>query len=135
MEHLSRCKTSISFISCVKAGGNSPSSYVAQRSYGRCGGRVHGCMSLYLLSVWYPANPRTGLPFIMSCHAFSRVGEQGQVKQCCVAGGHIWRFCMSRLFWKHGDAPGCRCIAGGRMRRFYVSRQFGTSVMHLNAVA
>ena len=55
-------------------------------------------MNLYLLSVWDPANPRTGLPFIMSCHAFSRVGEQGQVKQCCIAGGHIWRFCMSRLF-------------------------------------
>ena len=36
-------------------------------------------MSLYLLSVWDPANPRTGLPFIMSCHAFSKVSEQGQV--------------------------------------------------------
>ena len=29
-------------------GGNSPSSYVAQRSYGRCGGWVHGSMNLYL---------------------------------------------------------------------------------------
>ena len=57
-------------------GGNSPSSYVAQRSYGRCGGRVHGRMNLYLLSVWDPANPRTGMPFIMSCHAFSRVGNK-----------------------------------------------------------
>ena len=60
----------------VSAGGNSPSSYVAERSYGRCGGRVHGRVNLYLLSVWDPANPRTGLPFIMSCHAFSRVGSK-----------------------------------------------------------
>jgi len=36
--------------------GNSPFAYVAQRSYGRCGGRVHGRMNLYLLSVWDPAN-------------------------------------------------------------------------------
>ena len=63
-------------------GGNSPFSYVAQRSYGRCGGRVHGRMNLYLLSVWDPANPRTGLPFIMSCHAFSRVGNK-------VIQGHV----------------------------------------------
>ena len=74
VEHLNRCKTSISFISCVKAGGNSPSSYVAQRSYGRCGGRVHGRMNLCLLSVWDPANPRTGLPFIMSCHVMRFLG-------------------------------------------------------------
>ena len=60
----------------ISRGGNSPSSYVAQRSYGRCGGRVHGRMNQYLLSVWDPANPRTGLPFIMSCHAFSRVGSK-----------------------------------------------------------
>ena len=32
-----------------KQGGNGPSSYVAQRSYGRCGGRAHGRMNLYLL--------------------------------------------------------------------------------------
>ena len=31
-------------------GGNSPSSHVAQRSYGRCGGRAHGRMNLYLQS-------------------------------------------------------------------------------------
>ena len=64
------------WIKGYQQGGNSPSSYVAQRSYGRCGGRVHGRMNLYLLSVWDPANPRTGLPFIMSCHAFSRVGSK-----------------------------------------------------------
>ena len=61
--------------------GNSPFAYVAQRSYGRCGGRVHGRMNLFLLSVRDPANPRTGLPFIMSCHAFSKVSEQGQVAE------------------------------------------------------
>ena len=64
------------WIKGYQQGGNSPSSYVAQRSYGRCGGRVHGRMNLYLLSVWDPANPRTGLPLIMSCHAFSRVGNK-----------------------------------------------------------
>ena len=63
------------WIKGYQQGGNSPSSYVAQRSYGS-GGRVHGRMNLYLLSVWDPANPRTGLPFIMSCHAFSRVGSK-----------------------------------------------------------
>ena len=57
--------------------GQPMNAYVlAERSYGRCGGRVHGRMNLYLLSVWDPANPRTGLPFIMSCHAFSRVGSK-----------------------------------------------------------
>ena len=34
------------------AGGNSPSSYVAQRSYGRCGGWVHGRMNLYLQYIY-----------------------------------------------------------------------------------
>ena len=38
-------------------------------------------MNLFLLSVRDPANPRTGLPFIMSCHAFSKVSEQGQVAE------------------------------------------------------
>ena len=58
----------------VKQGGNTPFSYVARRSYGRCGGRVRGCMNLYLLSVWDPANPKTGLPFIMSCHVMHFLG-------------------------------------------------------------
>jgi hypothetical protein len=78
-----KCSKPWFFLVCVEnpqskgqQGGNSPFSYVAQRSYGRCGGRVHGRMNLYLLSVWDPANPRTGLPFIMSCHAFSRVGNK-----------------------------------------------------------
>ena len=34
-------------------GGNSPSSYVAQWSYGRCGGWVHGRMHLYLHYILY----------------------------------------------------------------------------------
>ena len=53
-------------------------------------------MSLYLLSVWDPANPRTGLPFIMSCHAFSKVSEQGQV-----AGVH-----RHLVFHRNGEGLG-----------------------------
>ena len=33
-------------------GGSSPSSYAAQRSYGRCGGWVHGRMNLYLQYIY-----------------------------------------------------------------------------------
>ena len=44
--HLYRCKTSI------LQGGSSPSSYAAQRSYGRCGGWVHGRMNLYLHNIY-----------------------------------------------------------------------------------
>ena len=69
------------WIKGYKQGVNSPSSYVAPWSYGRCGGRVHGRMNLYPLSVWDPATWRSGLPFIISCHAFSKVGEQGQVAE------------------------------------------------------
>ena len=32
----------------ISAGGNSPSSYVTQRSYGKCGEWVHGHMNPYL---------------------------------------------------------------------------------------
>ena len=38
-------------------GGNSPSSYVAQWSYGRCGGWVHGRMHLYLHYILYIVPP------------------------------------------------------------------------------
>ena len=41
-------------------GGNSPSSYVAQRSYGRCGGWVHGRMNPYLLSIYIYIIPPLG---------------------------------------------------------------------------
>ena len=64
------------WIKGCKQGGNSPSSYVSQRSYGRCGGRAHGRMNLYLLFVcdpeWDPANPRTGSPFAV-CHIMACV--------------------------------------------------------------
>ena len=50
-------------------------------------------MNLYLLSVWDPAKPRTGLPFFMSCHVFSKVGEQVQV-----AGVH-----RHLVFHRNGD--------------------------------
>ena len=69
------------WIKGYKQGVNSPFSYVAPWSYGRCGGRGHGRMNLYPLSVWDPAKWRSGLPFIISRHAFSKVGEQGQVAE------------------------------------------------------
>ena len=48
--HLYRCKTSI--FRRGQQGGNSPSSYVDQRSCGRCGGWVHGRMNLHLLYIF-----------------------------------------------------------------------------------
>ena len=41
-----------------QAGGNGPSSYIAQRSCGRCGGGVHGRMNLYL-----PSDPTSPIPY------------------------------------------------------------------------
>ena len=53
---LYRCKTSIFYI---VQGGNSPSSYVAQRSYGRCGGWVswthETCTcNIYIIYIYSP---------------------------------------------------------------------------------